>query len=510
MPYIKYIIFFWLIFFTSKLSAEDEVFEDVMKEPKYQFLEQVGHGAYGVVFKKDNHVIKVARFGDTLDDTKTVLEIALYKAFNHASIPKISGVSLYKGENNTFWEIKLPFYEKPDTNNLSQIIKDLASTLAYAHAHGVAHRDIKNAHILAYNNSNILIDWGAADIFCASPSQHMGTTVTYRDPAFLIDDLSYPKASDLWSLGISILELNNNNKNLFFGDNNYSIFKQIFSEPPIPVLNINELLNLWQNGVLKFETKLTSSLNNLKSDNIIIKDLFNVDPKTRISAQQLSAKLGNSTNDETLKFSPSSNILLSNKSTIDYKKRRKAYLWLQSINKAYNNPDKILFEAMSIADRFIEKSTQQLTDYFLPAAIAYYFASGFYDRILRISNLVNLANNKFTQKQFQSNMKKLLKEADYNLLFNHTLRDFQNDLYKDLPEEKSDKAIMMLKLLEIDENTFAFNNEKKWDLVSQVINNIKSNEAHDILENLCTSFKSSSSFENDMIFNDLCVQPIAH
>lgn len=183
--------------------------------------------------------------------------------------------------------------------------------------------------------------------------------------------------------------------------------------------------------------------------------------------------------------------------------RREVYSWLYFINSEYSQPEKVLFEAMSIADRFIEKSASKLTNLFLTASVAYYLAAGFYNTDIAISTLIYHADNLFSEKQFKEKMVQLLQDADYDIIFNHTLRDFQNELYKNMPGDKNRKAIILLEMLEIDEHTFVLSNETKWDLVMQIINNNKSDQDTLIFQYLCTKFKNSS-FAITSAYKELC------
>jgi len=506
MVFIKYVLLFlWSILSIPAVSL-DILYYDIISEPKYQFLKKVGNGAYGVVFQEDDYVIKVARFGELGDDAKTVLEIALFKALKHKSIPDILGINIHKGKEKNYWELRLPYYRQPDKNNLIEITKDMSSVLAYAHAHNIAHRDIKNVHIVDHNGVAVLIDWGSADILAASPGHQVSTTVTHRDPALLLGETGSPKANDLWSLGVSLLEINNKEKALFWGTCPIVVLGRIFS--PWPYFStFDDLLNEWQKGNLQFTPVLADNFSKLSPEVIILKDLFNIDSNTRLTAHQLSEKLGNNKKEEVLKFPPTPKTLIFKENTINNTIRRQAYLWLNSINSKQDNNEKILFEAMSITDRFIEKSAEKMREnLYLPAAIAYYLSSGFYDRNISIPNLVKYAVNSFTEEQFKQGMAQFLQDADYNIIYNHMLRDLQNELYKNMSIDKNRQAILMLEMLEIDEQTFAYSNEKKWDLVQRVINDNKSDEARAIMHHLCTSFKKSHSFVNTSEFKALCAQ----
>ena len=92
----------------------------------------------------------------------------------------------------------LPYYTMPFVDGLSlrarldggdglpipevtHILKDVARALAYAHSHGVVHRDIKPDNILLAHDAAVVTDFGIAKAIAASRGNHSngaGTVAT--------------------------------------------------------------------------------------------------------------------------------------------------------------------------------------------------------------------------------------------------------------------------------------------------------------------------------------------
>ena len=59
-----------------------------------------------------------------------------------------------------------------------EILRDVARALAYAHAHGVVHRDIKPDNILLSGHTAVVADFGIAKAIVAAQEQSSGATLT--------------------------------------------------------------------------------------------------------------------------------------------------------------------------------------------------------------------------------------------------------------------------------------------------------------------------------------------
>ncbi len=103
------------------------------------------------------------------------------------------------------------------------ILKDVSKALAYAHAHGVVHRDIKPDNVLLSGGTAVVTDFGIAKAISASRAQareegrtssgaltEVGTslgTPAYMAPEQAAGDPSTDHRADLYALGIMAYEM---------------------------------------------------------------------------------------------------------------------------------------------------------------------------------------------------------------------------------------------------------------------------------------------------------------
>jgi serine/threonine protein kinase/tetratricopeptide (TPR) repeat protein len=97
------------------------------------------------------------------------------------------------------------------------ILRDVAKALAYAHARGVVHRDIKPDNILITGGSAVVADFGIAKAITASRTAAGGATLTqmgtaigtpaYMAPEQAAGDPDVDHRADLYALGITAYEM---------------------------------------------------------------------------------------------------------------------------------------------------------------------------------------------------------------------------------------------------------------------------------------------------------------
>ena len=123
------------------------------------------------------------------------------------TMPYVEGESL-RGELNRSGEFPV--------RRAVQVLREVASALAYAHSHGVVHRDIKPENILISGGSAMVTDFGVAKALQAStmPSADeisaagVATgTPAYMSPEQIAADRSTDHRSDVYAFGLVAYEL---------------------------------------------------------------------------------------------------------------------------------------------------------------------------------------------------------------------------------------------------------------------------------------------------------------
>jgi serine/threonine protein kinase len=120
--------------------------------------------------------------------------------------------------------------------------------LAFAHAHGVVHRDVKPENILITREGVVkLTDFGVARAEVATgkgrvtESRDIVGTMVYMAPEQLTSPRSVDQRADLYGLGVTLFEMLTDELP-FDGDEGYPLMKRIeFEEPPDPREFVDDL-----------------------------------------------------------------------------------------------------------------------------------------------------------------------------------------------------------------------------------------------------------------------------
>ncbi|ODQ81238.1 hypothetical protein BABINDRAFT_160617 [Babjeviella inositovora NRRL Y-12698] len=190
----------------------------------YEFLELLGRGASAQVYRGRNlHTgriiaIKQLVLADNEDNiTQLMSEINLLKILNHRNIVK------YHGFVKTTLTLNI-FLEYCPDGSLRQLyrargcglpeaqivpyIHQILSGLRYLHEQGVVHRDVKAANVLLSNGGCDvkLADFGVAARVTNRNLSVVGTP-NWMAPETILGGEGISTASDIWSLGSTIIEL---------------------------------------------------------------------------------------------------------------------------------------------------------------------------------------------------------------------------------------------------------------------------------------------------------------
>src|SRR5579863_8705234 len=189
---------------------------------RYRLGALLGRGGMSDVFRAVDEVnstdvaIKIVRSPDREYAQRLAQEARALRRFSHPGL-----VQLFEtGVNGDMAYLVMEFVDGPSLDQVlrqgpltmtetAAIGSSLADALAYAHAQGVVHRDVKPANILiGADGLARLTDFGIARLVDASTLTLTGTmlgTATYMAPEQLENHAVGPSA-DVWSLGIVLLE----------------------------------------------------------------------------------------------------------------------------------------------------------------------------------------------------------------------------------------------------------------------------------------------------------------
>ena len=132
---------------------------------------------------------------------------------------------------------------KTELQRVRDIIGQLLDALAYSHAQGVVHRDIKPGNLLVTREGNIKVtDFGIARIETSNVTQHghMLGTPSYMSPEQYLGETPDGRA-DLFSAGVLLYELLTSVKP-FAGESSGQIMNKILYETPVDPSRLNPLL----------------------------------------------------------------------------------------------------------------------------------------------------------------------------------------------------------------------------------------------------------------------------
>ncbi len=128
-----------------------------------------------------------------------------------------------------------------DPTEVRRILREVGDALAYAHAHGVVHRDIKPDNILldAMSNRPMVTDFGIARAISDGSARLTATGIAIGTPAFMspeqsAGDRDVDGRSDLYSLGVVAYQMLCGELP-FVATNTPALLVKHLSERPVPV-----------------------------------------------------------------------------------------------------------------------------------------------------------------------------------------------------------------------------------------------------------------------------------
>ena len=245
---------------------------------RYQIIKEIGHGAMGVVYEAKDPLIdrivaiKTINLNDLTPEEKKEYEARFYleaRSAGRLSHPNI--VTIHDlGESDGVPFIAMELMEGRELQNLLKsgqllpiketlnIIIQVATGLAYAHEHGIVHRDVKPSNIMVLKGGLVKIaDFGIARM----DSWRLNTThgKLLGSPHYMspeqVSSSPIDQRSDIFSVGTLLYRMLSGQVP-FSGNNTHSIAYKIVNEEPQKPSSLNpEIPDMLDSIVLKCLSK---------------------------------------------------------------------------------------------------------------------------------------------------------------------------------------------------------------------------------------------------------------
>ncbi|CAH8382880.1 unnamed protein product [Eruca vesicaria subsp. sativa] len=201
-----------------------------MNPKDYKLLEEVGHGASAVVYRAiylpTNEVVAVKcldldRCNSNLDDIRRESQTMslidhpnVIKSFCSFSVDHSLWVVMpFMAQGSCLHLMKTAYSDGFEESAICSILKETLKALDYLHKQGHIHRDVKAGNILLDDNGEIKLgDFGvSACLFDNGDRQRARNTFVgtpcWMAPEVLQPGNGYNSKADIWSFGITALEL---------------------------------------------------------------------------------------------------------------------------------------------------------------------------------------------------------------------------------------------------------------------------------------------------------------
>ncbi|OWF40278.1 serine/threonine-protein kinase TAO1-like isoform X9 [Mizuhopecten yessoensis] len=213
-------------------------------------LREIGHGSFGAVYFARNIVnkeivaIKKMSYNGKQANEKwqdIIKEVKFLRQLKHRHVIDYKGCYL---REHTAWLVMeyclgsasdiVEVHKKPLKEiEIAAICHDALEGLAYLHTQGKIHRDIKAGNILLTENGTVkLADFGSASLI--SPANSFVGTPYWMAPEVILamDEGQYDGKSDVWSMGITCIELAERKPPLFNMNAMSALYHIAQNDPP--------------------------------------------------------------------------------------------------------------------------------------------------------------------------------------------------------------------------------------------------------------------------------------
>jgi serine/threonine protein kinase len=235
---------------------------------RYEIISELGQGAMGIVYKARDPLIdrvvaiKTINLNQALDEREEYEGRFYQEARAAGRLSHHNIVTIYDvGKSGDVAYIAMEFLEGRELRDILNekpllpliqvldLVGQVALGLAYAHEHGIVHRDVKPSNIMILQDDHVKItDFGIARMASAAVRTQTGMVLgspKYMSPEQVMGKLT-DQRSDIFSLGIMLYEMLTG-RAPFVGENvNAIMYQTLNATPPAPnTLNpdVPEMLN---------------------------------------------------------------------------------------------------------------------------------------------------------------------------------------------------------------------------------------------------------------------------
>jgi serine/threonine-protein kinase len=219
---------------------------------KYEIHGELGHGAFGKVYRAFNPAVQcpVAIKELTAGSTPDVMQRFRNEATAAGNLHHKNIVTIH----DFFEENGIPYIvmEVLEGNDLQQVLRDagrlgllekvqimtqVAEGLSYAHQHHVVHRDVKPANIMILANGSVkIMDFGIARVLGEDVTRQTMTGYVLGTPAYMcpeqIEGGEVDWLADIWAYGVIYYELLSGRHPFKAGDHHATMFRIVNTDPP--------------------------------------------------------------------------------------------------------------------------------------------------------------------------------------------------------------------------------------------------------------------------------------
>ena len=275
---------------------------------RYQKLEKIGEGTYGVVYKardrKNGEQIALKKIRLEADDegvpSTAIREISLLKEIHHPNVVALKDVVHSELKLYLIFEfLDQDLKKHMDANGgplrpivVKSYLYQMLAGLCYCHTHRVLHRDLKPQNLLIDKSGAVkLADFGLARAFGLpiKTYTHEVVTLWYRAPEILLGSRQYSTPVDLWSVGCIFAEMAQK-RPIFAGDSEIDQIFKIFrvlgtpTEETFPgISSLPDFKSTFPKWRAQSLSKLVGNLDERGVD--LLSQMICYDPAKRISAR---------------------------------------------------------------------------------------------------------------------------------------------------------------------------------------------------------------------------------